>query len=69
MYQWYLQEKQNQKNLDKDKYESEVYSYTKEKTYKIMVSKRYLNENENILIIDDFYSQWKSSRRTNRYSR
>ncbi len=69
MYQWYLQEKQNQKNLDKDKYESEVYSYTKEKTYKIMVSKRYLNENENILIIDDFFSQWKSSRRTNRYSR
>ncbi len=55
MYQWYLQEKQNQKNLDKDKYESEVYSYTKEKTYKIMVSKRYLNENENILIIDDFF--------------
>ena len=52
--------KTESKNLDKDKYESEVYSYTKEKTYKIMVSKRYLNENENILIIDDFLANGKA---------
>lgn len=52
--------KTESKNLDKDKYESEVYSYTKEKTYKIMVSKKYLKENENIIIIDDFLANGKA---------
>lgn len=41
-------------NLDKDVYSSKVYSYTKMKEYNIMVSKRYLNENDKLLIIDDF---------------
>jgi len=41
-------------NLDKDVYSSKVYSYTKKKEYNIMVSKRYLNENDKLLIIDDF---------------
>lgn len=53
--------KTESKNLDKDKYESEVYSYTKGKTYKIMVSKRYLLEGENILIIDDFLANGKAA--------
>lgn len=52
--------KTESKNLDRDKYESEVYSYTKGKTYKIMVAKRYLKENENILIIDDFLANGKA---------
>lgn len=52
--------KTESKNLDKDKYESEVYSYTKGKTYKIMVSKRYLSKDENILIIDDFLANGKA---------
>lgn len=42
------------KNLDPETYEGEVYSYTKEKTYKIRVSKQYLSPGENILILDDF---------------
>jgi len=41
-------------NLDKDIYSSKVYSYTKQKDYNIMVSKKYLNENDKLLIIDDF---------------
>lgn len=52
--------KTESQNLDKDKYESKVYSYTKEKIYKIMVSKRYLNKNENILIIDDILANGKA---------
>ncbi|OLS01491.1 xanthine phosphoribosyltransferase [Tissierella creatinophila] len=52
--------KTESKNLDKDKYESEVYSYTKGKVYKIMVSKRYLKEDENVLIIDDFLANGKA---------
>lgn len=52
--------KTESKNLDRDKYESEVYSYTKGKTYKVMVSKRYLSKDENILIIDDFLANGKA---------
>lgn len=33
---------------------SKVFSYTKGKEYEIMVDKKYINPNENILIIDDF---------------
>lgn len=54
--------KTESKNLDEDKYESEVYSYTKEKIYKMMVSKQYLNKDENILIIDDFLANGKAIR-------
>lgn len=52
--------KTESKNLDKDTYESEVYSYTKDKTYKIRVSKKYLTARENILIIDDFLANGKA---------
>lgn len=53
--------KTESKNLDKDTYESSVYSYTKDKTYTIRVSKKYLNEGENILIIDDFLANGKAA--------
>lgn len=52
--------KTESKNLDEDKYVSEVYSYTKRKNYKIMVSKRYMKKNENVLIIDDFLANGKA---------
>lgn len=41
-------------NLDADIYESEAFSFTKNQNYRIMVSKRYLNPGERVLIIDDF---------------
>jgi xanthine phosphoribosyltransferase len=41
-------------NLDKDVYSGRVYSYTKKKDYNIMVSEKYLNKNDKLLIIDDF---------------
>ena len=53
--------KTESKNLDKDTYESDVYSYTKGKTYTIRVSKRYLSEGENILILDDFLAKGKAA--------
>ena len=34
------------KNLDKDVYETKVYSFTKDKEYSVKVSKKYLNENQ-----------------------
>lgn len=41
-------------NMDKENYESEVYSFTKEQNYNIRVSKKYINSDDSILIIDDF---------------
>lgn len=41
-------------NLDKEVYTGKVYSYTKNRTYDIMVSKKYLNEGDRLLIVDDF---------------
>ncbi|WMM25381.1 xanthine phosphoribosyltransferase [Tissierella sp. MB52-C2] len=53
--------KTDSKNLDQDTYESNVYSYTKDKTYTIRVSKKYLNKGENILIVDDFLAKGKAA--------
>lgn len=52
--------KTESKNLDKDTYESVVYSYTRSTSYTIRVSKKYLNPKENILIVDDFLANGKA---------
>ncbi len=46
--------KQTSKNMAPDVYSSIVYSYTKETEYTISVSRQYISQDENILIIDDF---------------
>lgn len=47
-------------NLDKETYESEVYSYTRGKNYTIRVSKNYLSSEDRVLIIDDFLAKGKA---------
>ena len=47
-------------NLDQEIYSSDVYSYTKQQSYKIMVSKKYLDKDDRILIIDDFLANGKA---------
>lgn len=47
-------------NLDDEIYSSDVYSYTKQQAYKIMVSKKYLSATDRILIIDDFLANGKA---------
>lgn len=44
-------------NLDNDIYKGKVISYTKNKEYNIMISKKYLKENDKLLIIDDFLAE------------
>ena len=44
-------------NIFGDIYTAEVYSYTHEKTYTIYVSKRFLNPDDKVLIIDDFLAK------------
>lgn len=53
--------KNESKNLDKDTYNTEVFSFTKNKNYAVKVSKKYINENENILIVDDFLANGKAA--------
>ena len=46
--------KTESRNLDPDKYHGEVYSFTKQKVYPIMISKKYLSPEDKIVILDDF---------------
>ena len=46
--------KQHSSILNNDLYETKVHSFTKNLDYTLTSSKRFLKENENILIIDDF---------------
>lgn len=52
--------KTESKNLDKETYESEVYSFTKDKNYKIRVSKKYIQPEDHVLIIDDFLANGRA---------
>ncbi len=53
--------KVDSKNLDKETYEADVYSYTKGKTYKIKVSKKFLTPDDHVLAIDDFLANGEAA--------
>jgi len=42
------------KNMDSDRYSTQITSFTKGKTYDVTVSKRFLTAEDRVLIIDDF---------------
>lgn len=49
------------RNLDKETYKTEVYSFTKQTTYDVQVSKRYLDADDHVLIIDDFLANGRAA--------
>jgi xanthine phosphoribosyltransferase len=53
--------KTKSRNLDAETYTAEVYSFTKQAYYDIQVSRRYLSENDHILILDDFLANGKAA--------
>ncbi len=53
--------KTQSRNLDKDTYTYPVYSFTKKQTYDIHISKKYLNEDDDVLIIDDFLANGQAA--------
>lgn len=53
--------KTESRNLDADAFLSEVFSFTKGKSYTIRVSKNYINSEDTILIIDDFLANGKAA--------
>ena len=46
--------KGDHKNVGNDVYSAKCYSFTHAKEYQMKISKKYLNENDKVLIIDDF---------------
>ena len=47
-------------NLDGDQYSTIVYSFTKQKEFPVIVSKKYLSAGEHVLLIDDFLANGKA---------
>lgn len=47
-------------NLDGEQYVSHVYSFTKQKEYPVIVSRRFLHANEHVLLLDDFLANGKA---------
>lgn len=52
--------KTQSRNLDKETYKSQAYSFTKQMHYDIQVSKKYIQKGERILILDDFLANGKA---------
>ena len=47
-------------NLDGDQYVTKVYSFTKQREFPVIVSKRFLTPGEHVLLIDDFLANGKA---------
>lgn len=46
--------KTESKNLDGEQFRAQITSYTKNRTYEVIVAKRFLTPGEHVIIIDDF---------------
>lgn len=53
--------KQTSKILSGEVYQTTVHSFTKSLDYELTLSKNYINENDNILIIDDFLANGEAA--------
>lgn len=53
--------KQSSKILKDDVYQTTVHSYTKGTDYELTLSKKYINKDDNILIIDDFLANGEAA--------
>lgn len=53
--------KTSSKTLGDNCYRTEVFSFTKNRSYEVMVSKEYLDENDHVLLIDDFLANGEAA--------
>lgn len=53
--------KQASTTLNENIYTTEVFSFTKQKTYNLIASKNHINDDDNILIIDDFLANGEAA--------
>ena len=52
--------KQQSKILNGEVYQTTVHSFTKAMDYELTLSKNYITPDDKVLIIDDFFSKWRS---------
>ena len=53
--------KQTSKILNGEVYQTTVHSFTKGSDYELTLSKKYISENDNVLIIDDFLANGEAA--------
>ena len=53
--------KQPSKILNQDLYQTVVTSFTKETNYELTLSKKFINENDHVLIVDDFLANGEAA--------
>jgi len=53
--------KQSSKTLNGDVYQTRVHSFTKNLDYELTLSKKYIDKNDNILVIDDFLANGEAA--------
>lgn len=53
--------KQQSKILNGEVYQTEVFSFTKNSAYQLTLAKKYINENDKVLIIDDFLANGEAA--------
>lgn len=56
-----IMKKQPSKVLYDNLYQTEVVSYTKGSSYELTIAKEYINENDNVLIVDDFLANGEAA--------
>lgn len=49
--------KYNAKNLDATVFQTDVFSFTKQKTFSVRVSSKYIGKDDSVLIVDDFLAK------------
>ena len=49
--------KYSAKNLDSTVYQADVFSFTKQKTFSVRVSTKYIDKDDKVLIVDDFLAR------------
>ncbi len=49
--------KYNAKNLDATVFQTDVFSFTKQKTFSVRVSSKYIDKDDKVLIVDDFLAK------------
>lgn len=53
--------KKNQtSNVNEDVFSTKIYSYTHNKEYNVVISKKFISPNDNILLVDDFLANGKA---------
>lgn len=49
------------RNLDNETYETQVFSFTKAQNYTVRVSKKFISESDQVLIVDDFLAMGRAA--------